>query len=246
MGNPRALALCLHALGAVRYLRGDWSASRDALERSVELARSFGGPFGEVLGEQRLAQLESAQGDLAAARERLERVLAVARRSNDPMVKAHSTGRILATLALTEFADGTLEAAARYLARGVATQKVVGECAGCDVLLYPAAVPIYLALGDIGKAEDAARKADEVAGAFRSQSWVATARYLLGLVAAEQGDGSLARERFDDALQRFEALEQPYEVARIRLALAEVAESSAQSEALRSDAADAMDHLRSG
>ena len=243
VGSPRAIALCYHALGAVLYLCGRWDESREALERSVELARSFDGTFGEVIGEQRLAILDLALGRLEAARERLERVLKIARASQEPMVRAHSLGRILSTLALTAYEQGELEEATRYLARGFATQQVVGDCAGCDVLLYPAAVPIYLAHGDLGLAEEAARKADEVAGAFRSQSWVGTARYLLGLVATAQEDGGLARERLRQALDRFEELDQPYEIARVALALGEVEEDEEAAESLRIRARDLLDRL---
>jgi len=43
----------------VLYLRGRWPESKTALVRSIELARSFGGLFPEVLGNQRLALLET-------------------------------------------------------------------------------------------------------------------------------------------------------------------------------------------
>lgn len=243
VGSPRALALCHHALGAVLYLIGRWDESRAALQRSIEMTRSFGGTFGEVIGEQRLAQLETARGEFGPARERLERVQRIARASKDPMVRAHGLGRVLSTLSLTEYLSGNLHAATRHVARGFATQRVVGDCAGCDVLLYPAAVPVYLALGDIGMAEDAAHKADEIAGAFRSQAWVGSARYLLGLVAAAGGERELARERFEDALARFEQVRQPLEVARVSLALAQVLDDAGRADALRARARELLQHL---
>jgi tetratricopeptide (TPR) repeat protein len=130
------------------------------------------------------------------------------------MVRAHSLGRLYATLALNRYEAGDLAAATRYLARGVATQQVVGECAGCDALLYPVAVPVYIAHGDLALAEQACRKAEEVASAFRSRSWVATARYLLGLLASAQGDDASAVLHLEQAAAIFEELGQPYETAR--------------------------------
>ncbi len=218
------------------FLRGQWDEAHRALTTSVELARSFDGTLGEVLGEQRLGAIEAARGEFAAARERLERALARARASKEPMVRAHGLGRVIATLASTEFLAGDLEAATRHLARGMATHQVVGDCAGCDVHLYPAAVPIYLALGDLVLAEESARKADETAGAFRSQAWVATARYLLGLVAAQRDDRELAEQRLEEAIDRFDGLRQPYDAALASLALARLSDDAARASSLRARA----------
>ncbi|MBI3971567.1 MAG: tetratricopeptide repeat protein [Chloroflexi bacterium] len=104
-----------------------------------------------------------------------------------------------------------------------ASQEEVGECPGCDVLLYPVAVPIYLALGRLEEAEAACRKAEETALLFRSQAWVAAARHARGLIARARGDWSLAADRLQAARDLFEALGQPYDVARSLEALAEVA-----------------------
>jgi tetratricopeptide (TPR) repeat protein len=129
-------------------------------------------------------------------------------------VRAHSLGRVYSSLALSRYEAGDLAEATRFLARGFATQKVVGECAGCDVLLYPAAVPIYLAHGELDLAAEACRKAEETAGAFRSRSWVSTSRYLNGLFAAAQEDWHAAELQFAEAGESFEQLGQPYEHAR--------------------------------
>lgn len=213
------------------------------LARSVELTRSFGGIFGELTGEQRLGQLDTAEGKYGAARERLERALAICRASREPMVRAHATGRVTSTLALAEYRSGNIDAATRYLARGIATQRVVGDCAGCDVHLYPAAVVVYLALGDIAMAEEAARKADETAGAFRSEAWIATARFLLGLVARARGDQQMARMRMEEALTRFERIEQPYEVARASDALAHTLDDASRARELRARSQSLLSQL---
>jgi tetratricopeptide (TPR) repeat protein len=214
VGNPRAQSLCLHALGAVLQLLGRWPESVASLTESVRLSRSFDGEFGEVLGEQRLAQIETAVGLFEQARSRLDRALTLARASSSPIVRAHSLGRVYSSFALSRYEAGDLEEAARFLARGFATQQVVGKCAGCDVLLYPAAIPIYLALGDLDLAAEAGRKAEETAGAFRSRSWIATSRYLNGLLAAAQEVWSAAELDFEEATTTFEHLGQPYEMAR--------------------------------
>ena len=194
-------------------LLGRWPESVRALTESIELCRTFGGAFGDVLGEQRLAQIETAIGHFEPAHARLQRALAQARASDSPMIRAHSLGRLYSTLALNRYEVGDFTEATRYLARGFGTQRVVGECAGCDVLLYPAAVPIYIAHGELDMAEHSCRKAEEAASAFRSRSWAATARYLLGLLAAAKGDSDLAATHFEEAASIFEHLGQPYDLA---------------------------------
>ncbi|HWO72736.1 MAG TPA: hypothetical protein VNN21_04190 [Dehalococcoidia bacterium] len=221
VGSLRALALCHHALGAVLQLAGRWPESVRALNESISLCQQFGGTFGEVLGAQRLAQIETAVGLYEPAYRRLAAALEKARASDSPMVKAHSLGRIYASLSLNRYEAGVLTEATRYLARGFATQRVVGECAGCDVLLYPAAVPIYIAHGDLELAEESCRKAEETAGAFASRSWLATARYLVGLLALARGLSQAAADHFEEAASLFEAVGQPYEQARCLEGLAQ-------------------------
>lgn len=130
------------------------------------------------------------------------------------MIRAHSLGRIYSTLALNSFDAGDLEAARRFLARGFAVQREVGDCAGCDAMLYPAAVPIFIACGDLERAEESCRKAEEVARVFRSRSWVATARYLVGLLALAYEDWPSAAIHFEEAGAIFETLGQPFEHTR--------------------------------
>lgn len=220
VGNPRAIALCLSALGAVLQLQGQWRESVSALTESVNLCRTFNGEFGDVIGEQRLGQIESAVGLFDQAKSRLERALKLAMRSSSPMVKAHSLGRVYSALALSRFEAGDLTEATRYLARGFATQKVVGDCAGCDVTLYPAAVPIYIAHGDLRMADEVCGKAEATAGAFRSHAWFGTSRYLSGLLAAAHEEWDLACFRFGEAMAIFEDLKQPYDLARVQQELA--------------------------
>lgn len=221
VGNRRALALCYHALGAVRYLRGNWIKSASDLQCSVQLAREVGGVFGEVLGLQRLGLVETGLGQYDAAHHRLEGALSMARASRSPMVRGHGIGRVLATLARNRLELGETAQAADYLAQGFDMQRKVGDCPSCDVLLYPVAVPLYIGLGDVNQAEAACRKAEETAAVFRSQAWTATAGYLRGLLATARGDWHVAVGSLERATEQFESLDQPYDVARGLEALAD-------------------------
>lgn len=229
VGNPRALALCYNALGAVQYLLGRWLESVDFLQRSIELARSVRSTFGEVIGLQRLGLVETGLGRHEAAYEHLCHALTLALNSDSAMVRYHGTGRVLIALARNRFEAGDLALATEYLARGFAAQQEAGQCLTCDVLLYPVAVPLYIALDDLTLAEQACRKAEETATAFRSQAWVATARYLRGLFTIARSDWHVAVDCLQEALERFEALPQPYDVARSLEALADVATKASPS-----------------
>lgn len=222
VGNPRAVALCHNALGSVLHLRGRWLEAARSLKASVELCQSFDGTLGLVLGEQRLAQIESAVGLFEVADRRLQDALAAARASDSNMVRAHSLGRLYATLALNSYEWGELAAATRYMRRGMAVQREVGECAGCDVLLYPAAVPISIARGALDEADEACRRAERIASAFRSRSWVATARYLAGMLAGAHGDWRSAAALSEEAVEMFDELGHPYDLARALEQLAQV------------------------
>lgn len=199
-------------------------ASAEDLERSLELAREVDSVFGQVLGLQRLGLLETGLGRCEAAQDRLCRALDMAQHSRSPMVRGHGIGRVLATLAFNRLEAGELPQAAGYLAEGYAMQRRVGDCPSCDVLLYPAAVPIAIALGDLEQAEAACRRAEESASAFRSQAWLATARYLRGLLATARGEWHVAAGSLERALQTFVSLDQPYDAARCLEATAILAE----------------------
>lgn len=227
MGNPRAQALCHHALGAVAYLIGQWSASMAALGRSVELARSVGSTFGVVLGMQRLGVVETALARYAAAHDRLREALALAQSSDNPLVLSHSPVRLYTSLAVNRLRAGDLTRAGEYLAEGQAAQQAVaarglGECVACDVLLYPTAVAVHLARGEGPAAEQAGAKAEEATTWFHSRAWGATARYLRGLLAEARTDRALAAEHFVQAAAIFRAVGQPYDLAQCLEAAARV------------------------
>jgi hypothetical protein len=231
----------------VLYLRGQWSESEVALQRSIELARSFGGTFPEILGMQRLALLETGLGRSEVAHQRIRDVLPIARSSTNPMVRQHTPARLLATAIRNRYEADDLGAASAYVATGFAEQALLGECPTCDVMLYPAAVPVYLALGDVQRASHATQKAEETALLFRSRAWTAAALSCRGLLAAARTDWQSAADGFAAALRIFEALDQPYDIARTLEALADATDALprpvADSAALRRRAADLFARL---
>lgn len=222
VGNVRAMALCQHALGSVHFLVGRWPESRDELDRSVRLARSVGAAQGEVIGSQRLGLLETAMGRLEDGYQRLRRTVTVARASESVQVRHHSFTRTLAALAQNRLQAGQLGQAVAYIDESFQVQDAVGECITCDGLLYPVAVLVFLATGDLERADRACAGAEELAASFGSRARGAGAQHARGLVAAKRGDLGAARTALEAALTTFEAVGQPYDAARCMQALAVV------------------------
>ena len=222
IGNLRGQCLCFHALGAVQYLLGEWAESRDAFEKSIDLAREVDSVFAEVLGCQRLAVLETGLGQYDTAHQRLLDTRELARSSDSLFVQIHSMTRIYGSLAQNRLEADDLAMAASYLAEGFTARQEFGECVTCDVLLYPSAVPIYIALGDFDQADWACRRIEETASGFGSRIWVAYARYLRGMLAAETQENEQAFRLLPESLTTFEELEQSYDIARSMEYLADV------------------------
>lgn len=196
--------------------------SEEDLREAIELSREVGSVFGEVLSAQRLALLETRLGRYEEAHTRLLEAKDLAGDSTSALVRVHTGTRILSSLAYNRLEAGQIAQAAEYLALGFAAQEEVGECASCDVLLYPVAVPVYIALDDMEQASWACGKAEEVATAFKSQAWIATAYYLRGLMAQADGDMEGAASKLRYAVDIFKTLPQPYEAAQTMETLAEV------------------------
>ena len=175
-----------------------------------------------VLGQQRTAIVETATGRHREAHDRLTEALEMATKSDSPMVKIHSMTRLYGALALNRIDAGDLQAASRYLQRGFRVQRAVGECVPCDVLMYPAAVPLYIALGDLEKADSACTHLEDAANSFGSRAWIAQARFLRGVLLGEFQEWERAKSFLREALSIYKELEQPYETAQVAQALGEV------------------------
>jgi hypothetical protein len=84
---------------------------------------------------------------------------------------------------------------------------------------------------------------------FASSAWTASARYCQGALAAARGERTAAAQSFEVALQAFETLGQPYDIARSLEALAAVVDTGGQRDSsaaeLRQRAAEIYTQLGS-
>lgn len=138
------------------------------------------------------------------------------------MVKVHSVTRLYGALAQNRFDAGDTSAADRYLQNGFRIQRAVGECVPCDVLLYPAAVPLYITQGKLEEADHACTQLENTANAFGSRAWIATARHMRGILLGESQEWERSKALLRDAITIYRELEQPYEIAQVAQALGEV------------------------
>ena len=83
--------------------------------------------------------------------------------------------------------------------------------------LLPASVEILLATGDVDRARDAARELDELAGTFKSSGLQAMAAQAAGRLEVEVGDAAGALPYLRKAMQRWSALDCPYETGRTQV-----------------------------
>ena len=219
MGAPRAIALCQCFNGALEFQAGHWAEAESVLRESVRLYHELGAASGEALALQRLGTLLTARGRLNEAMALFEEGVIVAARAS---MRAHCLTRLYASMTRNRLRVGELESADHYLALGLSMSERHGHCATCHALLYPAAVSLHTARGNLSAAEDACRQLEAAAQQYQSQAWMAMARQARGELAAAQGDFDGAMACYDEASVGFKATGNQYDTARCLKAMAEI------------------------
>jgi class 3 adenylate cyclase len=88
-------------------------------------------------------------------------------------------------------------------------------------LLLPVQVEVALAAGDVDRAESAAAELEELARLFPTTAMLAAASEAHGRVQIARGEGAAARRTLQSALREWAEVNAPYEMARVRMAIAE-------------------------
>lgn len=202
--HPLAMwpGICRVHHAALLQMRGDWTAAEQEARRACEELDGFHVPnvaagyveIGEI--RRRIGDLDGAEAAFARAEE--------------------LCGRQTAGLALVRLAQGRVDAAT-----AVITQMLTAETWNrlARGRLLPARIQIALAAGDVAAAEAAAAELDEILAAYPSPALAATATTARGRLQLHLGDAAAACGTLRDALQLWQELEVPYEVATIRLLL---------------------------
>jgi DNA-binding NarL/FixJ family response regulator len=194
-GSPHLYTLCRLHHGKVLVSTGDWAAAEAELEDALRVSQATErGLIAETLAA--LAELRLAQGRLDEAAE------LVAPAADHPV----TTG-VLAALHLAREEPAAAEALLRRRLRVLGDERL--ESAALLELLCAA----ELAGGRREAATATVRRLSELASRTSCEAVVARAARALGTATADA-------ERLEGALERFAALEMPFEAARTQLLLA--------------------------
>ena len=202
--HPLAMwpGICRVHHASLLQLRGDWGAAeREARRACVELD---GFHIGNVaLGYVEIGEIRRRLGDLDGA----EEAFATAE---------ELCGHRPPGLALLRLAQGRIDAASSVITAMLAEQPWNRLARG---KLLPACVQIAVASGQLDDAAAAADELDSIALDFASPALSAAALTVRGRLLLASGDTRGACSTLQEALQQWQALEVPYEVATVRLLL---------------------------
>jgi ATP/maltotriose-dependent transcriptional regulator MalT len=202
--HPLAMwpGICRVHHAALLQLRGDWGAAeREARQACVELD-GFHVP-NVAAGYIEIGEIRRRLGDLAGAEEAFDRAeeLCGQRSAGHALLRLAQRRVDAATVIITQMLD---EETWDQLARG---------------RLLPARVQIAVAAEDLDAAADATDELERIAASHDSPTLAAASLTARGRLLLAQGHAAAACTALRDALQRWQHLEVPYEVATVRLLL---------------------------
>lgn len=220
LGAARGHAFGVTLRGEAEWLAGDLIAAREHLREGARLHRAIGGPVGEALSLQRLAEVSLHEGRRDEARALLDEALDVARQTD---IGFHLMDRIYGTRINLHRDDPT---AALYVMED-AMESVRGPletCPGCRITF---AVPAAIAAARAGELDLADTHEQQCAYlaqvVMRLPAWYAAHDEVRGHIAAARTPRSgQAASRFSAAAARFRQAGQPLDAQRCeRLAMAQ-------------------------
>lgn len=220
---PQLFGFCRAHYASVLISRGQWN---DAEAELTAASRAFerGAPALVYESILRLAELRRRQGRLEEATELCERVA------------WHPAAQLcLAEIALDRGdTPGARDLVARHL-RALPPDERLGRAPGLAL-----SVRVHLATGDVGVADACVEDLQQLADTAGTAPLRASAGFSRGLVARARGAPAEAQQDIEDAVDLWSRLRVPYELARGRIALAELALETGRTE----EAARELRHAR--
>ena len=214
--HPLAMwpGICRVHHAALLQLRGDWGAAEREARQACDELDGFHVP-NVAAGYIEIGEIRRRLGDLDGAEEAFARA-------------EELCGQQSAGLALVRLAQRRVDAATGIITRMLAEQTWNQLARG---KLLPARVQIAVAAEDLDTAADAVAELERIAAAFESPVLSAAAASSRGRLLLAQGDASAACATLREALQRWQQLEVPYEVATVRLLLGQACRSCGDEDA---------------
>ncbi len=211
LGAARGHAFGVTLRGEAEWLSGNLVEAREHLREGARLHRAIGGPVGEALSLQRLAEVALHEGQRDEARALIDEALDVARQTD---IGFHLLDRIYGTR-INLHADDP-EAALHVMEDASASVRGPLEtCPGCRITF---AIPAAIAAARAGKVALAEKHAEQCAYladvVMRLPAWYAAHDEVRGHIAATRGDTEAAHARFAAAAARFRDAGHPVDAER--------------------------------
>ncbi|MDP2074428.1 AAA family ATPase [Hydrogenophaga sp.] len=212
LGAARGLAFGTTLQGEAEWLAGDLAAARVHLREGARLHRAIGGPVGEALSLQRLAEVALHEGHQDEAHALIDEALDLARQTD---IGFHLLDRIYGTRISLHGNDP--DAALHVMEDASASVRGPLEtCPGCRITF---AVPAAIAAARAGRIELAHQHEEQAAYlanvVMRLPAWYAAHEEVCAHIgAAEQRPRDETAARFASAAARFQQAGQPLDAAR--------------------------------
>ena len=211
LGALRGHAFGVTLRGEAEWLAGNLAGAREHLREGARLHRAIGGPVGEALSLQRLAEVALHEGQRDEARALIDEALDVARQTD---IGFHLLDRIYGTRINLHTDD---PAAALHVMED-ASASVRGPletCPGCRITFaVPAAIAAARA-GELALAEKHEEQCAYLANVvMKLPAWYASHHEVRGHIAATRGDAEAALGHFVAASARFREAGHPIDAQR--------------------------------
>lgn len=212
LGAARGHAFGVTLRGEAEWLAGRLTEAREHLVEGARLHRAIGGPVGEALSLQRLAELSLHEGRRDEARALVDEALDVARQTD---IGFHLLDRIYGTR-ITLHADDPAAALHVMEDASASVRGPLETCPGCRITFaVPAAIAAARA-GEVALAEKHETQCAYLANVvMRLPAWYAAHEEVRGHIAAARGSADVSRAHFSAAQARFQAAGHPIDAARV-------------------------------
>ena len=211
LGAARGHAFGVTLRGEAEWLAGNLTEARQHLREGARLHRAIGGPVGEALSLQRLAEVALYEGQRDEARALIDEALDVARQTD---IGFHLLDRIYGTRINLHADDPD---AALYVMEdaSVSVRGPLETCPGCRITFaVPAAIAAARA-GELALAEKHEAQCAYLATVvMRLPAWYAAHDEVRGHIAATRGGAEESLARFAAAAARFREAGHPIDAER--------------------------------
>src|SRR5918999_1060636 len=226
-GMPYVPGRCRVHKAELLRLEGAWTRAEREAQTACEDLRSCGPiDIGWALAELGLIRLRMGDTDGAEAAFR----------------ESHERGRAaLPGMAILQLARGEVERASRTIREALdeplewpSWEAPLNTRLGRAQLL-PVQVEVGVAAGDVELADESAAELEEIAGQYPTTAMRAAANEGRGRVQLARGDATGARRALQRAIREWAEVKAPYEMARVRMAVAEAHRAAGDEEAARTE-----------